>query len=82
MKKITREEMNALSLARAGRRHPVSIHIEALEVGEILKISNADWKDRNRSPRHLVTRAAKALGRQYEFFRFTDVRAWVVERVA
>ena len=81
MQKITEEAFAALSTVKNGKKHPVHAAIEALQPGELLHITPADWQWKTKTPSVFVTREEKSGTKKFEFYKQTDVRGWVVKRI-
>jgi hypothetical protein len=82
MQKITEEAFAALTKTENGRRHPITVAVQGLEIGEILQISPSDWKWKGKTPSILVTRIEKKSRKRFEFYKQVQAPGgWLVKRV-
>jgi hypothetical protein len=81
MQIISDETFEALAKKKNGKKHPVSVAIAALEVGQNLQITPADWKWKTKTPSILVLREAKKTRKRFEFYKQTAELGWLVKRI-
>lgn len=78
---ITTEQKEKLRLLPFGKKHPVAVLIEQLEIGQHLRISREDFKWKNKTPGLLCQREAKKTGKRFEILKEVANTGWVVTRV-
>ncbi len=82
MQKISEEAFAAMPKVKNGKKHPVSIAISELQVGEILQIQAADWKWKTKTPSIFVQREKRRTRKRFEFYKMTSERGWIVKRIS
>lgn len=80
MRKLTKEEFEALTLVGSGRQSAFSRAVAGLAVGEILFLPTEEWK-RKYHPGNAVRTIAKSHNRKFEVLREVNGTGWVVRRV-
>ena len=82
MQKISEEAFAAIAKQKNGKKHPVSVAIADLKVGEILQISPADWRWKTKTPSVLVQREKKRTRKRFEFYKQSAELGWLVKRIS
>ena len=80
-KRLTKEEVEKITLLPFGKKHPVRVLLEQLPVGEFLNISRLDFNWRKQNPNYFITQIKKATGKKFTTYKNADRSGWVVERV-
>ena len=82
IKKINKEEKQQLALRPIGKKHPVRAAIEAMEVGDILRVSRAAFRWKGQSPKLFTNAISRDTEKLFEVNIILDNSGWVVEREA
>ncbi len=79
-KKISAEDASKIQTVPMGKKHPVRGMIEAMKVGEILRISRQDFKWKDRTPLFFIRQITKATNKKFEIEKEVGNTGWVVKR--
>jgi len=80
MRHYSAEEAKELVPMRKGKFNWVYQKLMLLKVGEALAIDYKEWKTKN-TPYVTIRKAAKNLGREFDYGRHPDGSGWLVKRV-
>lgn len=81
IEKLKTEELSSLRLRPIGKRHFVRVAIEALDIGEALRVSREAFTWKRQTPRRFCNEISKKSTKRYEVSAEVDTKAWVVVRV-
>ena len=86
IEKITQSELQQTKWASVGKKHPVRRAIEALEVGEAIKISGEAFNWKRLTPKVFCNAISKTSKKRFQVLRpllqnGTFGAGWVVERL-
>jgi len=79
-KKITKEEAEKMQLLPFGRKHPVRVLINELELGEYLLVSRADFRWKNHTPNLFCRQLMRASKKRFRTWKKADGLGWVIQR--
>ena len=80
MRKLTEEELQAMTLLGRGRRSEFSKTLLSLAVGEALFLAKHEWKKKYH-PGDAMRRVGRTHGRKFELLADVNGTGWVVKRV-
>jgi len=80
MRKLTEEELRAMTLVGRGRQSEYTRALLGLAVGEALFLSKHEWK-KNYHPSNTARRVGKTHSRKFELLAEVNGTGWVVKRV-
>ena len=81
MRKLTKEEYEAMNLVGHGRQSRFSRAVMELEVGEVLFLPTEEWKNKYH-PSDAVRNIARRYKRKFEVLREASGKGWTVKRLA
>ena len=80
MKKITKQDYEAMPLVGRGRRSRLFSELLKLEIGEGLQIEPADW-NKSYPPTQIARRIAKKFNRKFKGGKNLQTGGWAILRV-
>lgn len=80
MRKLTEDELRAMTLVGRGRKSEYARALLALAVGEALFLSKQEW-NKNYHPSNTARSVGKTHGRKFELLADVNGTGWVVKRV-
>lgn len=80
MRKLTKDEYDAMALVGRGRQSEFSRAVSGLAVGEALFLPKEEWKKKYH-PGDAVRGVAKRHGRKFQILREASGSGWAVKRL-
>ena len=80
MRKLSKEEADAMPILKKGRRTRLNIFLSQLKAGEILEVKKTDWAGK-RAPYQLINRFGKRHGWKLFARMLPDETGWLITRV-
>lgn len=81
MRKLTKEEYEAMNLVGHGRQSAFSRAVMTLEVDEVLFLPTEEWKKKYH-PSNAVRNIAKRYHRSFEVLKEANGKGWTVKRLS
>lgn len=81
MKTLTKEEASLIKRQPDGKSSFARGALLAMNVGEIILLEPADWKQRTQAPSTYCLQLGRKTGMGWTCWKAMDGRGWVIERV-
>ena len=78
---VNHEEFEKTGSHPSGRGHFVRRLLMSMQVGQILKVTRAEWNWKGRTPNVLVKDVQKKTDKRFEFSNTGDFKGWFIRRV-
>ena len=81
MKKITKEERDAMQLKPPGHMTPLRGMIINMKVGDLVHLEKSDWKWKSKAPSAMLRRYEDYHPERFTCMEVVGGNGWVIERV-